>query len=338
MANVLFQKSDGSVESQLTALQMLLSDLDKPFIKGKEVGIKLHWGELGNHSYLPPLFAREIARWLSKKGFKPFVFDTTVLYSGGRRTGQDTLTTAATHGYNEAYLGCPVVVGDGLDGRDVVDIPSGHKHFKTIQVTSLVEKAGGFVVFSHFKGHLASGFGGAIKNLSMGFGSRAQKQRMHADVRPKLRQDKCTRCGLCIEVCPVGAAQSGDDGYPTYDLTKCLGCAQCIACCPEVALKILFGAKPVDFQEKITETAAGVWKRIQDRTVLINALVNITCECDCMPGDNPAIFHDMGFLGGYHPVAIDAESLKVVGTEPFDTAHPNTPWQRQFDYAREIAF
>ncbi|MBN1614053.1 MAG: DUF362 domain-containing protein [Deltaproteobacteria bacterium] len=338
MSNVLYQKSDGSVDSQLLALQRLLSQLHKPFAGGTDVGIKLHWGEAGNTSFLPPAFAREIAHWLMEDGFKPFVFDTTVLYSGKRRTGQDTLATAAAHGYTETYLGCPVMVGDGMDGRDVVDIPSGHKHFKTIQVASLIEKAGGFVIFSHFKGHLASGFGGAIKNLSMGFGSRAQKQRMHADVRPKLRQDKCTRCGLCIEVCPAGAAQSGDDGYPTYDLEICLGCAQCIACCPELALKILFGAKPLDFQEKITETAAGVWKRIQNRSVLINALVNITCECDCFPGDNPVIHDDAGFLGGYHPVTVDAESLKIIGTEPFDKAHPNTPWQRQFDYAGEIGF
>jgi hypothetical protein len=43
-------------------------------------------------------------------------------------------------------------------------------------------------------------------------------------------------------------------------------------------------------------------------------------------------------MGGYHPVEVDAESLKLIGTEPFEKAHPNIPWQRQFEYARETGF
>ena len=155
-------------------------------------------GEIGNESYLDPVYTREIVRWLTGGGFRPFVFDTSVLYSGGRRTAKDALETAAQHGYTEAFLGCPVMIADGMDGRDVVDIPAGYTHFETVQVADVVRKADGFVIFSHFKGHLAAGFGGAIKNLSMGFASRAQKQRMHADVKPALKEKKCIRCGICV--------------------------------------------------------------------------------------------------------------------------------------------
>jgi len=336
--NERFFGSDGTKEGALSSLRSLLDATDYPFARGGSVGIKLHWGERGNHSFLDPLYAREVASWLLDQGAKPFVFDTSALYSGGRRTGKDSLETARQHGYTEDFLGCPVVMADGLDGRDVVEIPASCKHFKTVQVASLTEKTAGFVIFSHFKGHLASGFGGAIKNISMGFASRAQKQRMHADVYPVLNAGKCTRCGVCMEVCPTGAAVLMPDEYPTYDREKCIGCAQCIALCPELALRILWGADDAAFQEKLVETAAAVWRIIRDRTVLINALIGISAECDCLPGKLEIIAPDLGFLGGTHPVNLDEESVARVGASVIEKAHPRILWQRQFAYAREIGF
>jgi uncharacterized Fe-S center protein len=311
-----------------------------PFKRGDRVGIKLHWGERGNHTHLPPSYAREIAAWIAEQGAKPFVFDTTVLYSGGRRTGKDSLETAAKHGFTPEYLGCEVVISDGLDGRAVVDLPCPYPHFKSVQVGDVFNRADGYVIFSHFKAHLASGFGGAIKNLSMGFGSRAQKQRMHADAKPRLNKTQCTRCGVCAEVCPTGAAVMGEDGdgYPVYDLKQCIGCAQCIAMCADLALRISFNSDETVFQEKLVETAAAVWKRIEGKSVLVNALLNIASECDCMPGKLDIIADDIGFLGGYEPVGLDQESVRRLGEKIIDATHPGVPWRRQFEYAREIGF
>jgi len=338
MADILFCKVTGHPDGYLQVFNSLLGKLNSPFRKGDSIGVKLHWGERGNQSYLPPIYAREIVSWLTAQGTKPFVCDTTALYSGGRRTGSDSIKTAEEHGYTEKYLGCPVVIADGIYGRDVVDIHTDYKHFESVQLASVIEKADGFFIFSHFKGHMVSLFGGAIKNLSMGFGSRSQKQRMHSDAKPFLNKKKCTKCGTCIDICPTGAAQFADDEYPTYDHDTCIGCAQCIAHCPEMALKILWDTDDKVFQEKLIETAAAVWKRINGRSLFVNALLNITVECDCLPGENPAIAPDMGFMGGYHPVEIDKESLKIIGTESFEKVHPNIPWQRQFEYAKEIGF
>ena len=338
MAAILFRKIEGCSDQYRNCLSSLIGDLKSPFKKGDTIGIKLHWGERGNRSFLSPTYAEAIVKWLKSLGTKPFIFDTTALYSGGRRTGTDALKTAEEHGYTEKSLGCPVIIADGLDGRDIVDIPAGFKHFNTVQVASVVEKTDGFVIFSHFKGHMAAVFGGAIKNISMGFASRAQKQRMHSEVRPYINREKCARCGICIEVCPSGAAQLDNEGYPIYDHDTCIGCAQCIALCGEMALKILWNVEDRIFQEKLIETAAAVWKHIKDRSVLINALINISTECDCLPGEYSVMVPDLGFMGGYNPVEIDAESLKLTGTEPFEKAHPNIPWQRQFEYARETGF
>jgi uncharacterized protein len=327
------QKSDA-----IHLLQEQLNVIKKPFRPGNRIGIKLHWGERGNRSFLPPDFAKAIIDWILINGGCPFVFDTTVLYSGSRRNGKDSLTTASLHGYSPEFLGCPVVIADGLDGLDVVSIPAGYRHFETVQVANVFERADGFVIFSHFKGHLASGFGGAVKNLSMGFASRAQKQRMHADVSPVLEESRCTRCGVCVSICPAGAACMEEDEFPTYDLKTCIGCAQCIGACPEVALRILWDTDVTVFQEKLVETAAAVWRMIEDKTILINALLNITVDCDCLPGKNPAIAPDIGFLTGIDPIGIDEESLRMIGPEPFDRAHQGVPWRRQFSYAREIGF
>ena len=338
MTDLLIEKLTGKEKPYVESLRKLLGRFRSPFVSGDSVGIKLHWGERANKGYLPPDYAKEIAAWLIADGAKPFLFDTTVLYSGGRRTAEDSLKTAANHGYTSDFLRCPILIADGMDGREVVDIPSGYRHLKTVQVGSVFDKASGFVIFSHFKGHMVSGFGGSIKNISMGFASRAQKQRMHADYHPVLDPGKCTCCGICVNVCPTKAAGISEHDYPDYDLKKCIGCAQCIAMCPELALRIFWNSDITVFQEKLVETAAAVWKKIRGKTIVINALLNITTECDCLPGKHPIIGEDFGFIGGFHPVVLDEESLAMTGTDIFEKAHPGVPWQRQFSYAREIGF
>ena len=338
MPNVFFEAAAGKRKPYVDSLRKLLDQFCSPFDSGDSVGIKLHWGERGNKGYLPCDYAREIVAWLRARKVEPFIFDTTVLYSGGRRTAADSLKTAADHGYTSDFLKCPVIIADGADGRNVVSLPAGYRHFKTVQVASVFEQAKGFVIFSHFKGHMVSLFGGAIKNISMGFASRAQKQRMHADYHPVLHRKKCSRCGLCAAVCPTGAARISKPDYPVYDLALCIGCAQCIALCPELALEIFWNSDMKDFQEKLVETAAAVWRKIHGRTIVINALLNIVAECDCLPGANPRLHPDLGFIGGYHPVELDEASLKMTGPALFENVHPGIPWRRQFSYAREIGF
>ncbi len=322
----------------LGSLRSLLSDLIIPFVPGDRVGIKLHWGERGNKNFLHPRYAREIVRWLQRADVRPFVFDTTVLYSGGRRNGEDSLHTAAEHGFTEDYLGCPVRIGDGIDGRDVIELEGGYRHFHSVQAAAVSKEADGFVIFSHFKGHLESCFGGAIKNISMGMASRAQKQRMHADAHPVINTHACNRCGLCAKICPTGAATLPRKGYPVYDLKACTGCSQCIALCPQEALKIFWNTDITVFQEKLVETAAAIWRLIGPKTIIVNALIRIVAECDCLPGNHPTLAADSGFIGGIHPVTVDEASMRKIGAKCFECAHPRIPWKRQFTYAREIGF
>ena len=339
---VFFQAADESrdVERLKASFKHLLqqSGICDDLPAGELVPLKVHMGEKGNTSHVDGRVVKVLVDKLKARQVKPFVTDTNVLYQGRRVNAVDHLQLAAEHGFSLEKLGCPVIIADGIDGKNIVSIPADYNHFKTVHVASVFEKTQGFVIFSHFKGHMVSLFGGAIKNISMGFASRAQKQRMHSDYHPVLSKKKCTRCGVCVNICPTKAASISEPDYPEYDLQKCISCAQCIAMCPEMALKIFWESDMTVFQEKLVETAAAVWKKIRQKTIVINALLNITVECDCLPGDNPVLNEDLGFVGGYHPVEVDEESLNITGADIFEKAHPGVPWQRQFSYAREIEF
>lgn len=337
MNGTISQKSNDS-GCHVASLKALLDNLVVPYKRGDKVGVKLHWGERGNESFLPPFYAREIIRWLKGKNTKPFVWDTSVLYSGGRRTGKDSLGTAEEHGYTADYLGCPIIMGDGEDSRDVLTVNAPFHHFNSFEVAAIIKKAEGFFIFSHFKGHIESGFAGSIKNLAMGFASRAQKQLIHADAHPVLNKNKCTKCGTCADLCPTGAVIMPAGKYPAYNLDLCTGCAQCIAMCPSIALKIFWATSESVFQEKLVEAAAAAWNIISYNSLVVNALIGITKDCDCMTGHNPLIAPDMGFIGGYHPVTVDFESIKMTGEEVFNKAHRSVPWKRQFEYASQIGF
>ena len=121
---ILYENCLSTEESRLKALNAVLQWIQVPFKKNDSIGVKLHWGEIGNKNFLSPIYAREIVRWLKENDFNPFVFDNTVLYSGGRRDGKQSLITAETHNYSQDYLGCPVKIGDGLAGKSVIDLPA----------------------------------------------------------------------------------------------------------------------------------------------------------------------------------------------------------------------
>lgn len=331
---IFFAKSDNPNE-HLEALSRILSALDINIAKNKWVGIKVHWGEKGNKTYLEPQYTKLIVEWTKKVGAKPFVFDTTVLYSGGRRTGIDSLMTAAEHNFTTEYLGCPVIIADGIDGKDIVRIPAGYKHFKFVEVARVIEYTDAFIIFSHLTGHVESGVGACIKNISMGFSSRAQKQRIHSDAHPVLKQQKCIKCGTCADVCDAGAVEFDSENYPVFDIKKCTGCAQCIAMCPCVALKIFWDTDHKVFQEKLVETAMAVWKIIGKRALLINAAIKITSECDCMTTESPIIHDDIGFLGGYDPVAIDYVSASLIARS-IDEIYERIPWRWGLKHAEKI--
>ena len=154
---------------------------------GKFVAIKLHFGELGNISYLRPNYARAVADVVKELGGKPFLTDCNTMYPGSRKNALEHLECAWENGFTPLTVGCPILIGDGLKGTDDIAVPVvGGEYVKEAKIGRAIMDADVFISLTHFKGHEMTGFGGAIKNIGMG-------------------------CGRCLGACNFDAISFDDD-------------------------------------------------------------------------------------------------------------------------------
>jgi len=284
--------------------------------KGDLVAVKTTFGEEGCTSFVRPLYLRRVVDWVKKSGGKPFLTDSCTLYHGMRSNGVDHLNLAVEHGFSYASLGAPLVIADGIRSRDYVEVEVGLKHFKTVKFGSAAHYADCLVSVAHFKGHLATGFGGTFKNLGMGLGSRSAKQTMHGVVRPEFKDESlCTGCGDCVKACATGAVRVAS-GKARFDYSKCTGCAECIAVCTRRALRILWNESSRNLCEKMVETSYGVLQGKKGRAAFFNFVIDVTPDCDCLSWSDNPIVQDVGILGSTDPVAVEQASFDMVNARP----------------------
>ncbi len=289
-------------ENYEKGIKKAYSFLSKNLTKDK-ITIKLHFGEKGCTTFLNP----NLIKYLIKSIKQNFVLtDCNALYRGSRTNESDHIQTAKDHGFNFA----PVKIADGTSGEDYFEVEINKKHFKKVKIGKLIQDYKNIIVFSHFKGHIATGFGGAIKNLGMGLGSRAGKLAMHSHISPRIDSSKCILCNKCIENCPANAIEFVNNKN-IINKNICIGCAKCIAVCPQKAVSIPWGsATSEELQERIAEYCYGI---IQNRNLIyFNALINITRDCDCMGSVQKPFVKDIGILASSDLVSIDQASLDLV--------------------------
>ena len=177
--------------SQGVKLQKLCrrAGIDKIDFAGKFAAIKMHFGELGNFAYLRPNYVKAVADLIKELGGKPFLTDCNTMYPGFRKNALEHLYCAWENGFTPLTVGCPVIIADGLKGTDDIDVPvRGGEYVKAAHIGRAVMDADIFISLSHFKGHEEAGFGGALKNLGMGSGSRSGKMEQHCDGKPFVRE------------------------------------------------------------------------------------------------------------------------------------------------------
>jgi uncharacterized Fe-S center protein len=320
---------------------------------GDTVAIKVHFGDDGTTAFVRPQFARKLVDRVKARGAHPFLTDTCTLYEGRRQRAIPHLELALQNGFGYATVAAPLVIGDGIRSREVAEVPVGGRHFKSVRYASAVHHADALLCLSHVKGHLAVGFGGTLKNISMGLGSRAMKQAMHGSVRPRLDPDRCEACGDCVDVCPEDAVELRE-GLARFDHDRCSGCAECIGVCSHGALQILWNEQSDVIQEKMVEVTAGVLAHKSGKLACFNFLVEVTPDCDCFPwSDNPVV-NNVGILAATDPVAIDQAAVDLVNAQPglagsrlgpdelapghdkWRALYPTVDWQRQLAYAEEL--
>ena len=280
--------------------------------EGDLVAVKMHFGETGNTGFVQPVFLREIVARIKSHGGKPFLTDANTLYSGMRANAVDHIQCAIQNGFGYATVEAPIVIADGVDGRDACDVRVDGKHFETVRIGAAAVHADALVAVTHVKGHEATGFGGALKNIGMGLGCRSAKQRMHSDFDPEVGADKCTACGRCVRWCPVGAMSIGPDRVATVDRALCYRCGECVAACPSGAIAIQWKTTPEALQEKIVEHAKGVLDGKDGKSLFVSFVTAISPDCDCWSFSDAPIVGDIGVIASSDIVAIDRAAYDMV--------------------------
>jgi uncharacterized Fe-S center protein len=99
------------------------------------VAVKLHFGERGSDAFINPVYVRQVVEKIREHGGKPFLTDSNTLYLGGRSNAVDHIVTAIEHGFDYAVTGAPVVIADGLVGRNAAKVRIGKKRFRAVVVS-----------------------------------------------------------------------------------------------------------------------------------------------------------------------------------------------------------
>lgn len=274
-------------------------DFDK-----KMTAIKMHFGEPGNLSYLRPNYAKAVADVVRELGGRPFLTDCNTLYVGRRKDALEHLSSAYENGFNLLSTGCHVIIGDGLKGTDDVFVPvAGGEYVKEAKIGKAIMDADVFISLTHFKGHEMTGFGGSIKNIGMGCGSRGGKMEMHRSGKPNVDHDKCVGCKTCARNCAHGAISFGEDRKASIDHEKCVGYGRCLGACNFDAIYNSNSSAIAELNKKMAEYTKAV---VDGRPCFhISLVIDVSPYCDCHGENDVAILPNIGMFASFDPIALD---------------------------------
>jgi uncharacterized protein len=301
--------------------------------------LKMHFGEPGNTSFVRPVFISQIVKNLKASDLNVFLTDTNTLYYGHRSDAISHINAAIGNGFAYAVTNAPIIIADGLTGKEYVNVEINKKHFTEVKIGSAIHNSDSMVVVSHFKGHELTGFGGAIKNASMGCSSRSGKQMMHSSIKPSIYHEQCSACSDCIEYCPKNAIEikeikAKSRAFIDHDL--CYGCGECVVTCKQKAIKINWKTDVNIMQEKMAEFALGAIQNKKNKTYYINFLYDISPNCDCYGFNDTPIAQNIGIMASKDPVALDKACYDAVGEKVFQSIYPEIDSLVQLRYAEEL--
>ncbi len=241
-----------SPESMVKIYESLNIDLP-----GK-VAVKLHSGEHGNQNYLRPEFVKAIVERVNGT-----VVECNTAYIGERNTTAKHKKLMDEHEWTK-YFNVDIMDAEGPDME--LNIPNGLQ-IKKNYVGKNLANYDSMLVLSHFKGHAMGGFGGALKQLSIGCASSYGKAYIH------------------------GAGDANQDMFKTDQL---------------------------QFVTSMGDAASSVHKYFNGNIVYINAMVNISIDCDCDGNASAPCMQNIGILASTDPVAIDQACIDIVynSTDP----------------------
>jgi uncharacterized Fe-S center protein len=275
---------------------------------------------------------RSIIDEIKELGGRPVIVECTTMCFGpysSRATASDHLRTAARHGYTEETLGCPIWMCDGEYGFDdvKVDIPHGVILKHTYMGRKVLE-LDAMVVVSHFKGHPMGSFGGAIKNVGIGLGSKRGKITTHLLNHPvygrrtwQINQQAAAALAegphpngidLLVKNCPFDAL-AWEDGVLKWDPGRC---QQCLCCFGPGVFGGVFQPPPeitLMWAVAIADACAGYVNAIgSNRIGYVSYAMDVTPGCDCVNWHDRPLVPNIGVFASRDPVAIDMACLEAV--------------------------
>ena len=175
MKSKVFFSSEITAEKVVELFHAALNDLPGGVLPGK-VAVKLHSGEPGNQNFLKPEFWQPVVNDVHGT-----VVECNTAYDGGRNTTEKHRETMEKHGWSKHFT-VDIMDAEGPDAELL--IPNG-KRIKKVQVGKNMLNYDSMLVLSHFKGHPMGGFGGALKQLSIGCASSYGKAYIHGAGEPE---------------------------------------------------------------------------------------------------------------------------------------------------------
>jgi uncharacterized Fe-S center protein len=283
--------------TDINKLGNALKEYEIKSFSDKKVPVKLHMGEIRNKFYPKPGFIKNVVDELKKYNSRPYLYDTTVSYSGLRHYVSGYQHLAKIHGFTMKNIGCDVIIDDSGIIKKIEN--------REFEVAWHIINSTNIFAVSHIKAHIATGIGGAIKNFGMGGVTKETKTKMHHGSRPIIHMDSCTFCGVCAEVCPFDAIRINKNKWKKKN-RSCFGCGVCVDNCEQKALKNI----DADIQYLIACAAKAC---VEDKKVIyLNELKRISDSCDCDPFAKNIICPDIGYLVSDDAVAIDKASLDLI--------------------------
>ena len=279
-----------------------IADID---MDNKFVAIKMHFGELGNLGFLRPNYARAVADVVKELGGHPYLTDCNTLYPGKRKNALEHLECAWENGFTPLTVGCPILIGDGLKGTDDVEVSvAGGEYVEKAKIGRAVMDADVFISLTHFKGHESTGFGGTIKNIGMGCGSRAGKKEQHCDGTPTIDEKLCRGCKRCQKECANnGLVFNPETKKMSVSPDTCVGCGRCIGACNFDAISF----ENYTANENLNRRMAEYTKAVVDGRPCfhISLVIDVSPNCDCHAENDAPILPNIGMFASFDPLALD---------------------------------
>ncbi|ETA81849.1 hypothetical protein T472_0204215 [Youngiibacter fragilis 232.1] len=301
------------------------------FKEGDTVGIKIHMGEYGNSLNLRPQWVGAIVEEVKRLGGNPVIVDCNTITFGdftSRAIKSDHLRAIARHGFTEEALGCPIWICDGDYGFDdvQVEIPRGVYMKHSFMGKKLLE-LDACIVVTHFKGHPMGVYGGALKNVGIGMGSKRGKisthfmnhpvygiQAMEANQAAAQQLAQAPHPNMvdrAIEGCPFDAFE-WKDGVFHFHSEKCGKCAGCFSAALFAGLLTLKPEITATWAPTIADAASGYIHAIgKEKFLFVNYAMDISPWCDCVNFHDRPLVPNIGIFASKDPVAVDLACIEA---------------------------